>query len=348
MSNNFSEIFKIHAFNGRLLLASSSVVIRYRKLSNQDARKLERKWNLIIWDYEKKRETVIQYFDVNDNYYIVATDVTGNICLFNSYDKSSYFVTVVCDLEPNNANKCPILIHPTLSGVIFANFKPVSKNSHTYISKNSGKTFEKIQHEDKKSDLKLNIPCKYSQKKYFPKEWIIMTTGSVTNIRNNIYTNFVSFDGGQIWKIIRFSNLGEAAINGGGTIVVVNGETNKIAYSFDEGKTYYQMPVFKNDDVLLNAFIVGTTINERIVVYGRNSNKSRLMIAYFDFRSLLKHSCQIDDYSPWSVIRSNKNCYRGQERVYLKKNINSMCFDNQTYTLNITKPCPCDLEDFQW
>ncbi|KII71015.1 hypothetical protein RF11_15103 [Thelohanellus kitauei] len=55
----------------------------------------------------------------------------------------------------------------------------------------------------------------------------------------------------------------------------------------------------------------------------------------------------MNDYSKWSISRNKANCYQGLEVYYWKKNVNAMCFDNRTASLNITKSCPCYLEDFQ-
>ncbi|KII74782.1 hypothetical protein RF11_06575 [Thelohanellus kitauei] len=307
MSNNYSEIFQTHANYNHFILSQSSLIIKYKKLQNQNAENLELKWNLMIWDFGKKRQVDVilpglfqikfleQFNDIHGNYYIVATDFSGLTCLFNSYDKSEYFITVVCDLAQVNKHICPILIHPKLPGVILANFKNGFMQSPTYISKNNGKKFEIIQYDSNQRDcrngfcdIKLNLPCRVLNKYHFPKEWIIFATGMF--IKNEQFSMFVTFDGGQIWKSVPSSDSTVRTLNDGGIVMNVDKLTNNLFYSFDEGKTYHNMSINKEDEVILGAFIFGITKNLRLMVLGRDVIESTLIIKTINFKSLLSMS----------------------------------------------------------
>ncbi|KII73244.1 hypothetical protein RF11_03645 [Thelohanellus kitauei] len=82
-------------------------------------------------------------------------------------------------------------------------------------------------------------------------------------------------------------------------------------YSFDEGNNYYKLSIFDEDDIIDDERVIGIGENERLVIFGRNLIKSTLIIAHVDFLKLLKRACQMNDYSKWSMSRTNANCYQG-------------------------------------
>ncbi|KII61149.1 VPS10 domain-containing receptor SorCS1 [Thelohanellus kitauei] len=292
----------------------------------------------------------MDYIDIHGNYYIVAEDVYQQACLFMSYNKTPYFVTVMSGFSHENLDRTPIIIHPTLPDVILLNIHEFGDDFNTYISKNNGKTFDMIKYEDKSKgcnkglcSAKLNFEGIHLVHDAFTREWIIKLTSI-----DDRFQYIVTFDAGETWRVVPFANYHVNILNGGGIIMSIDRTNNKMVYSFDEGKIYYHMPIFQKDDIIFSSMIIGTADNERLIIYGRNSNNTVLKITYVDFTTLFKKPCQHDDYSPWSFSRSRGNCYNGQEVVYWKKNVNAMCIDNRTATMKNSKTCPCYLQDFQW
>ncbi|KII67505.1 VPS10 domain-containing receptor SorCS1 [Thelohanellus kitauei] len=249
---------------------------------------------------------------------------------------------------------CPILIHPKLPGVIFANFKPALNQFATYFSRNNGKTFEKMKYDsnndgcvDNLCDAKLHLPCYIKPNVFCTKEWIITMAGENKNSELDRTQYFVTFNAGSIWKKVPFSKFAVKTMNGGGIIVGLNLHTNKVVYSFDEGKTYSRLSIYDDDEIIIEAAKIGIAENERLVIYGRDSNRSTLIITHYVLK-YTDRTCVSTDYSPWSLVRSKGNCYQGKSIVYMKKNIDSMCMDNQTNTIKISTPCLCNLNDFHW
>ncbi|KII67510.1 VPS10 domain-containing receptor SorCS3 [Thelohanellus kitauei] len=327
MSNN-SEIFRIVALQAKIFYSKTSILFKYK-------------------------EIIDQYADVHEHYYIVIGDYKGNKCLFVSIHKSRYFVRIMCGLVPKNANTCPVLIHPTIPGIIYANIKQNSSLNITYISFNGGKNFQSMKLESNKygcqedlCDIKLRFPCTFENEIYFPKEWLATLDGADIYFGRRKYYFFISSNGGTTWKIFPYSNFAVRSFNGGGIIVGINMSKNKIIYSFDQGETFYQISIFDELQIIVNAMKVRNNQSEGLVIFGRNTNKDTFFIAHVDFGTILKRSCERGDYEAWSPLRFNRTCYQGQETVYLKKNPNSLCFDPQLTTSKTSQQCPCWVEDF--
>ncbi|KII72511.1 VPS10 domain-containing receptor SorCS1 [Thelohanellus kitauei] len=350
ISNNYARILDIRVKLEKEFKTQSSILIQYTIESNNlryfiifelDSKKIMRVNLPARYDVKK----VDQFIDVHGQYYIVASDFRGQRCLFTSYNKSAYFVTVKDD--------CPILIHPSLPGIIFANFNPDTRPVHTYISTNNGKTFETTKHENNNSacvdglcNAQLLLSCNLESNAELYKEWFITLEGIDESYPDDNFENFLSFDGGKIWKTVPSINYAFISMNRGGIFVGLNKKTNKIIYTFDEGKRYYYLPIHDDGELIVGRAIIGRGKRERFLIYGQSSNRSTLVITQVDFTNIFKRECQHEDYSPWSVTRSNRKCYQGQELIYLKKNIYSLCIDNQTVMKIISTPCPCSLDDF--
>ncbi|KII68761.1 hypothetical protein RF11_12035 [Thelohanellus kitauei] len=295
MSDSHSPIFNVESIDGWIIEAPTSMLVKYKKVSNKTGGLEESEWNLMILDYESKRKVEVilpnlfrisnveQYNDVHRHYYIVVTDIDGARCLFTSI-KTSYFVRVVCYLH-NSEDECYIMIHPTLPGVILSNLYYKNHYLKTYISMNNRKSFDIIKYKDKNGNSvdslfehKLKLECKHSNMEYFPNEWMI----KLKTLGDKL-THFLTFDGGKNWRIIPFLSLWVKTLNGGGIIVGFDTKTNEMVYSFDEGITYYHISIFEQDDIILDTQIIGVAENQRLVVFGRKSNMSQLIIAVVDF-----------------------------------------------------------------
>ncbi|KII68828.1 VPS10 domain-containing receptor SorCS1 [Thelohanellus kitauei] len=365
MSNNFSEIFNVRAIGKNIFVTHSSALIKYdRPIFEHGNMKRYSSSNSIIFDYETKGSIhvnlpdlfpikfVDQFIDIHGQFYIVATDFMQHTCLFTSSDRSSYFVSVTCDLAKRTFYNCPILIHPNLPGVIFANINHHSEETHTHISTNDGLTFQQIKIDNRKSvcvdgfcDTLMNLPCEYISTDHFVKEWFI----TISEHHNLGYDeHIVSYNGGKTFKVFPHSEMDIKSINGGGITVGFAIISCKIIYSFDEGKTYYNLTISDKPEIIYKAMTIGKNENERIFIYGRDRDATSLFVTHIDFTYMFKRPCDKTDYTPWTLSRSRGTCFQGQEVFYWKKKINSMCIDTHAASMNFTKPCPCYIEDFQW
>ncbi|KII71559.1 hypothetical protein RF11_00801 [Thelohanellus kitauei] len=237
----------------------------------------------------KSKFRINDYSDIHGTYYIVARDVNHESCLFMSYDKTQYFVTVVCGFMNKFVLTNTLQIHPMLPDVILLNIHKNKRDFNTYLSKNNGKTFDNIKYEDKNTgcnkglcNARLNFNDIHFFHDAFPREWIIKLTSF-----DDRFQHIVTFDGGETWKVVPYAVRHIKFLNGGGIIVGIDRTNNKIIYSFDEGKIYYHMPIFQKDDIIFSSLIIGTAENERLIIYGRNSNNTVLKITCVDFTKLL-------------------------------------------------------------
>ncbi|KII73669.1 Vacuolar protein sorting/targeting protein 10 [Thelohanellus kitauei] len=134
-------------------------------------------------------------------------------------------------------------------------------------------------------DARFHLPCEYLPHIYFHKEWFAQLYGEADNFHS--YQSFVSFDGGKLWKRVPFKNFDIRYMNGGGIIAGVNITTKLIVYSFDEGKTYYHISINPEVETIVDAGRFWDNKNERLFVFGQDTNKTKLIVTTVDFTNLI-------------------------------------------------------------
>jgi hypothetical protein len=83
-----------------------------------------------------------------------------------------------------------------------------------------------------------------------------------------------------------------------------------------------------------------------------NTQDGTWHIVSMDFTEFLGRQCGAEDYTSWSPSDgrvSKEKCVLGHKRVYKRRKIKALCYNDVHYELqsdNIT--CPCTKEDFEW
>lgn len=83
-----------------------------------------------------------------------------------------------------------------------------------------------------------------------------------------------------------------------------------------------------------------------------NTQDGTWHIVSMDFTEFLGRQCGPEDYTSWSPSDgrvSKEKCVLGHKRVYKRRKIKALCYNDVHYELqsdNIT--CPCTKEDFEW
>ncbi|KII67506.1 hypothetical protein RF11_01662 [Thelohanellus kitauei] len=153
-----------------------------------------------------------------------------------------------------------------------------------------GKKFEKTRIKDKTGgcadDLCDTQLILKREIKDFTKEWFITLRGEVHDSID--YHYLISTNGGKIWKRSPFPTITIKTLNQGGIYIGFRKKSNKIFYSFDEGKTYYLLNFPDENMLIRGSEIIGTAEKERLVVYGWSSDRSTMMIMHIDFTNVLR------------------------------------------------------------
>ncbi|KII63591.1 VPS10 domain-containing receptor SorCS1 [Thelohanellus kitauei] len=201
-------------------------------------------------------------------------------------------------------------------------------------------------------NAQLNLPYYTNRNNFYANGRVIAIYAKDNSYHD--YDYFVLYNCGKIWKRSSYSQM--HFMNRGGVIVVFNTTSNKIIYTFDEGKTYYKFPLDNGYKLSYHVTTFGQYGNETLLILGRNQNQSHIIITHVDFKRIfskhifkqIERQCERYDYYPWRFTRNGKTCFQGQETVYFEKDLKSMCINNHTESFQINYNCPCYIQDFQW
>ncbi|KII63113.1 hypothetical protein RF11_01863 [Thelohanellus kitauei] len=272
-----------------------------------------------------------QYFYLHGSLYLLVLQNASTLCLYtlNKYDQ---LIEIVCSLSIHDTwgTKSSVVINPHLSGNIFVNLKQ-DTISRTYISFDNGKNFVPIHMKtdnfecgENDCSIEMNLKCSLQfMKNNFPEKWIVQLQGRYYIHGSHRRHIFVSFNGGNRWKILdtRIEKL--TILNRGSLMFGTEKMTGKIWYSYNEGWDFYRKKIGAHR--FINIFPLESPDN--------------LVIAGLDYNVYKKTV-----YTP----RFFGNCFQGKEVYYLKKKPKSVCVDNRTTVLPVINSCPCAVEDFEW
>ncbi|KII72864.1 Vacuolar protein sorting/targeting protein 10 [Thelohanellus kitauei] len=303
-----------------------------------------------------------EYFYYHENHYLLTVNDQNTLCLC-SLNAQDQLLRLVCNLSKYTKldNKCSFVVNPHLKSVIYVNLKKNNKKTRTYVSFDNGKNFLQIKFTGKRSEctknkcgVELYLECSSDFiKNHFPGKWIVTFHGKLH--KNGLVSRhiFISFDGGERWKLLD-SKLDKLYIlNGGGLILGRERKTHRIWNSYNEGINWYKNNVstrgligIKPLDFSKNRMIAGISYDEYERVYSLFLFEFAHIISSFGL--IIDRTCQSDDFETWYIPRYFGNCFQGHEVYYWRKKLSSICFDNRTEVLPIIKSCPCSLEDFHW
>ncbi|KII63543.1 Vacuolar protein sorting/targeting protein 10 [Thelohanellus kitauei] len=300
------------------------------------------------------------FFYSHGRFYFLVWKNEANLCLFtlNRFDE---FVEIVCDLSEYDAKSdlCPFVINPQLPGLIYVNLKRKEQKPITYISYDNGKRFIPIQFKDKSSKtgkcgVELDFICSVDLiKNHFPDSRIAKFQGTIHGDRPVKRRMFVSFTGGDIWRMLD-SRVDKCVIlNLGWLIFCTEKKSGKIKYSHAEGLEWYKGFVGAHNIIDL----IPLESEKYSVIAAVNYNEKQKLHSLFTFNfphvasrlCLMKeYMCESNDLETWYIPRIFGNCYRGQKISYIKKKKFKTCIDNRQLVAPTVNPCPCSLEDFEW
>jgi hypothetical protein len=176
--------------------------------------------------------------------------------------------------------------------------------------------------------------------------------GSSVSYDQNQLNTYFTRDAGLTWTTL-FAGPTIYEFGDHGGILVwsqINILTNRIFYSFDEGKTV-QNTIFSPDQALLvdNIIIEPSGTGQKFVLLAHNSTKK--FIFGLDFSNVINNPCGDSDYENWSPSDGEHGtnlCFMGATTVYQRRKQDSACYNNRdTDHILSQTPCPCAWEDYE-
>ncbi|KII64194.1 VPS10 domain-containing receptor SorCS3 [Thelohanellus kitauei] len=258
-------------------------------------------------------------------------------------------------------DRCPVVIHPHLPGVIYANLKTNGLRTRTYVSFDDGKTFKPVELEFEKSEcigkycgLELHLKCSMDiMSNNFPQKWAVKFDGISHKYGSTSQHIYISFNGGKSWNRLNSMINKVVMLNNGGLVFGTESPTGRIVFSYDEGNMWYYENINSNDIV----DIIPLESQNNLLIAAINHKKliNVYSLFLFNFSKVISslclmsdRTCAIDDFETWYLPRYFGKCFQGQEMSYLKKKCFSMCVDSRALLLPTINPCPCAIEDFNW
>ncbi|KII72826.1 hypothetical protein RF11_14920 [Thelohanellus kitauei] len=153
----------------------------------------------------------------------------------------------------------------------------------------NGKTFEIMKMENEHGDsacrlynAKFNFYYDEINDMHFENERIIATYQPDEDFIGTEY--FILYDNDMIWKRVPFYAIN--SMNMGGIIVGLNKTSKNIMYTFDEGQTYYKLPLNVEYKSTYSVKRIGRYENEALIIYGRNQITSHMIVTHVDFTNI--------------------------------------------------------------
>ncbi|XP_045625309.2 sortilin-related receptor isoform X2 [Procambarus clarkii] len=184
---------------------------------------------------------------------------------------------------------------------------------------------------------------------------LILATGTIGKSLKGHTSLFVSTDAGINWYQVLYGNYMYTFGDHGGIIVAVqlyrvDGETNEIQYSTNEGETWLTY-TFYSEKLRIYGLMTEPGENTTIfTLFGSKPDMHQWIIVKVDMKSVFESKCTVDDYKTWSPSdgRSGRMCLLGRKQVYERRAPHKNCFNGINYDRPIlVENCPCDREDFE-
>ncbi|KII68695.1 hypothetical protein RF11_16528 [Thelohanellus kitauei] len=248
---------------------------------------------------------------------------------------------ITCDINPiRDEDECPIVIHPFIPGIIFANIRNNHRRSSTYIFSSDGSGPVPIRliatNGFKDTRLKLNIPCDINVRRHFPVPWIAIFNGTDKNLTRS---EVISTDGGFSWKKTPSPTFQAVVLNQGGLIFGINSRTKEIYYSFGNDHWYSLKFGSENEDVEVFTHQSGPpTDYVNLITSVRGIGFSK--ISHVDFSNVFSmceidyisdRSCISEDFEIWSIPKELSHGNHRRRILYFRVKPNSFCFVKKSY-----------------
>lgn len=218
-------------------------------------------------------------------------------CLFGSYNMKEFFVRLICNLAHKITDEeCPVLVHPSLPGVLFANIHS-PKGPVTYVSFNDGKTFIPASLDstnelclDDQCPVKLELKCDTSHKNNLPTQWIMTFHGDYY-FGHTKYTHYlITYNGGAKFKMVPHGDFQTVVLNQGSVIVGIDFLTNNIVYSYNEGVNWFYTEIYKDQERILLLLPDGKFKKEFISIISTTASGDSWVFSTVSFSNVLSKS----------------------------------------------------------
>ncbi|KII61119.1 Vacuolar protein sorting/targeting protein 10 [Thelohanellus kitauei] len=270
----------------------------------------------------------------------------------------------ILSAEPLERNELaiPSLFNPPyIIKLVLTDITGVKRVFDLYISRNFGKTFEKIDDFVEEASWIFNTSN------------IIYLTNStvrILDVLNNFKEIYIFFNITRFYPIRNEFILLEydQSVDKNGKMDILNmgnSRENTIKtlhlrrsglridstivlkfndYSFDEGRNWHRKRSKANN--YIDIISLEYQNYRAIAAIDYNTLTNIYTLHLFDFSNVIDRMCEIDDFESWYVPRDSGQCFQGQEVAYLRKKPLAVCVDNRSSVIPTIKPCPCSLEDF--
>lgn len=174
---------------------------------------------------------------------------------------------------------------------------------------------------------------------------------------------FLTPDGGITWKSVKKGPyIYEYGDSGSVIVIVPEGKATKsLFYSLDEGDTWTEYQFSETETEVTDITTVPSDTSKMFLLWGKESEKDKLVTINVDFSGLREHSCRLneddgededDDYYLWEPKHplQDDNCLFGHIEQYHRKKTSANCWNNwrEPHVHSIGKNCTCTRADYEW
>ncbi len=192
---------------------------------------------------------------------------------------------------------------------------------------------------------------------------LILATGSIGHNLNSAPSSvntYFSRDGGVVWEEVALGSHIYDISNHGGLVVMVKDQvaTNKLLYSYNQGKSWHEYTFTDKAFVVENVVTDPASISQAFIVYGADESGGHGMAVYVDFTVVHQRPCQgldapgtqFSDYELWNPSdgRPGGHCLMGHTTTYVRRKQASECYiPDNVPAPRIVSHCQCTVHDYE-
>ncbi|KAG8888141.1 vacuolar protein sorting/targeting protein PEP1 [Tulasnella sp. 332] len=191
-----------------------------------------------------------------------------------------------------------------------------------------------------------------------PAPGFVMGVGHVGDhlIRYEDCDTFLSTDAGLTWKMVHKNAHMYEFGDQGSVMVIVDDEefTDRVRYSWDDGKTWEQL----NLGVTLRAKALTTipdSTSQKFLLMGTlnrasTTEEGKHAMVFLDFLPMNKRQCTENDFEKWYARTADgKECLMGHRQWYTRRKADADCYVGHKFQDPVEHEdnCPCSDEDYE-
>ncbi|GAQ88924.1 vacuolar protein sorting 10 [Klebsormidium nitens] len=184
---------------------------------------------------------------------------------------------------------------------------------------------------------------------------VLMGTGNVGQYlyQNGEVNTYVSGDAGRTWiEVARGAHIYEYGDYGGIIVMTkhyLNGPTNEVMYSLDEGISWEVSQFADSPMDVFNIRVEPDNAALKFLIQGKDSSTGEGLVVAVDLNKVTSYRfCKPDDYEFWTPTLGGQ-CLLGQIlRIHRQKPL-VKCWNGEAYVRQPTSssPCACSVADYQ-